>query len=153
MLVFFTNFMESQVRYLAFFFLFSVIDSFEWFWTDSLHQNTQVMLQKLKAPFLVLQFFYYTLITLMLFVILLSMLMMLISFGIAIKHMICSNNLNWILNLNVICKTLDWGKMWPVDFSAGKSKLVLFDRSNNNGSTDVEMDGSVMVPLIATWNC
>ena len=60
MLVFFTNLnlMEFQVRYLAFFFLFSVIDSFEWFWTDSLHQNTQVMLQKLKAPFLVLQFFY-----------------------------------------------------------------------------------------------
>ena len=72
------------------------------------------------------------------------MLMMLISIGIAIRHLICSNNLNWILNLNVICKTLDWGKMWPVDFSAGKSKLVLFDQSNNNGSNDVEMDGSVI---------
>ena len=34
MLVFFTNLsrMEFQARYLALFFLFSVIDNFEWFW-------------------------------------------------------------------------------------------------------------------------
>ena len=34
MLVFFTNFsiMEFQVRYMALFLLFSVIDGFEWFW-------------------------------------------------------------------------------------------------------------------------
>ena len=36
MLVFFTNLnlMEFQVRYLALFFLFSVINGFGWFWTD-----------------------------------------------------------------------------------------------------------------------
>ena len=39
--------------------------------------------------------------------------------------------------------TLDWGKKWLVDFSAGKTQLVSFDRSNNNGSIDVKMDGSV----------
>ena len=39
--------------------------------------------------------------------------------------------------------TVDWGKMWLVDFNAGKTQLVLFDRSNNNGSIDVKMDGSV----------
>ena len=40
--------------------------------------------------------------------------------------------------------TLDWGKKWLVDFNAGKTQLVSFDRSNNNGSIDVEMDGSVL---------
>ena len=37
----------------------------------------------------------------------------------------------------------DWGKKWFVDFNAGKTKLVSFNRSNNNGSIDVKMDGSV----------
>ena len=36
--------------------------------------------------------------------------------------------------------TVDWGKKWLVDFNAGKTQLVLFDRSNNNGSIDVKMD-------------
>ena len=40
--------------------------------------------------------------------------------------------------------TLDWGKRWLVDFNAGKTQLVSFDRSNNNGSIDVNMDGSVL---------
>ena len=40
--------------------------------------------------------------------------------------------------------TVDWGKKWLVNFNAGKTQLVLFDRSNNNGSTDVKMDGSVL---------
>ena len=61
-----------------------------------------------------------------------------------IGHMICGNNLNWLLNLNLICETLDWCKKWLVDFNAGKTQLVLFDRSNNNGSIDVKMDGSVL---------
>ena len=41
MLVFFTNLslMEFQVRYLALFLLFSVIDGFEWFWMGSLQKN------------------------------------------------------------------------------------------------------------------
>ena len=34
--------MEFLVWYLAFFHLFSVIDSFEWFWMESLHKNTQL---------------------------------------------------------------------------------------------------------------
>ena len=40
--------------------------------------------------------------------------------------------------------TVDWGKKWLVDFSAGKIQLVSFDWSNNNGSTDVKMYGSVL---------
>ena len=38
---------------------------------------------------------------------------------------------------------MDWGKKW-LDFNAGKTQLVSFDRSNNNGSIDVKMDGSVL---------
>ena len=40
--------------------------------------------------------------------------------------------------------TVDWGKNWLVDLNAGKIQLVSFDRSNNNGSIDVKMDGSVL---------
>ena len=36
------------------------------------------------------------------------------------------------------------GKKWLVDFNDRKTELVLFDRSNNNGSIDVKMDGSVL---------
>ena len=39
--------------------------------------------------------------------------------------------------------TADWGKKWLVDFNAGKTQLVSFDWSNNTGSIDVKMDGSV----------
>ena len=40
--------------------------------------------------------------------------------------------------------TACWGREWLVDFSAGKTQLVLFDRSNNTGAIDVKMDGSVL---------
>ena len=40
--------------------------------------------------------------------------------------------------------TVNWGKKWLVDFNAGKTQLVSFDWSNNNGSIDVKMDGSVL---------
>ena len=39
---------------------------------------------------------------------------------------------------------MDWGKKWLVDFNAGKTQLVSFDRSNNNGSIDVKMGGSTL---------
>ena len=39
---------------------------------------------------------------------------------------------------------MEWGKKWLVDFSAGKTQLVLFCRSNKNGSIDVEMDVSAL---------
>ena len=40
--------------------------------------------------------------------------------------------------------TVDWGKKWLVDFNAGKTQLVSFDQSNNNGSIDVKMVGSIL---------
>ena len=39
---------------------------------------------------------------------------------------------------------MDWGKKRLVDFNAGKTQLVSFDQSNNNGYIDVKMDGSVL---------
>ena len=39
---------------------------------------------------------------------------------------------------------VDWGKKWLVDFNAGKTQQVSFDQSNNNGSIDVKMDGSLL---------
>ena len=47
-------------------------------------------------------------------------------------------------NLNLIYETLDWDKKWLVDFNAGKTQLVLFDRSNSSGSIDVKNDVSVL---------
>ena len=40
--------------------------------------------------------------------------------------------------------TVDGGRKWLVDFNAGKTQLVLLDRSNNTGTIAVKMDGSVL---------
>ena len=40
--------------------------------------------------------------------------------------------------------TVDWGRKWLFDFSAGKTQVILFDWSNNTGAIDVKMDGSVL---------
>ena len=97
--------MSGQI--LALFLLFSVIDGFKWFWTESLNKNIKLMLEFLKGPFLVLHFSCCILITflMMLSVILLSMLMILLSILSVIRHLICGNNLNWLLNLNLIYET------------------------------------------------
>ena len=71
--------------------------------------------------------------------------MMLLPILSVIRHLICSNNLNRLLNLNLIHQTLvDWGKKWLVDFNTGNTQLVSFDLSDNNVSTDVKMDGFVL---------
>ena len=36
--------------------------------------------------------------------------------------------------------TVDWGRKWLVDFNAGKTQLVSFDRSKDTGAIDVKMD-------------
>ena len=100
--------LKSYGIYLALFLLFSAIGSFGWFRMGNLHKNIQLMLEFLKGLFLVLHFSYYTLVTflMMLSVILVSMLMILLSTLNVIRHLICGNNLNWLLNLNLIYETL-----------------------------------------------
>ena len=110
MLFHFTNvsLMEFQVRHLTLFLLFSVTDCFEWFWMESLHKNIQLILEFLKAPFVVVHFSCCILVTvrMTLSVILLSMLIILLSILTVIRHLICDNNFKWLLNLNLICETL-----------------------------------------------
>ena len=46
--------------------------------------------------------------------------------------------------------SVDWGRKWLINFSAGKTQLVSFDQSNwfhltsHTGAADVKMDGSVL---------
>ena len=39
---------------------------------------------------------------------------------------------------------MDWSKKWLVDLIAGKTQLVLFDRSSNSGSINMKMDEFVL---------
>ena len=48
--------------------------------------------------------------------------------------------------------TVGWDRKWLVDFNAGKTQLVSFDRSNNTGAIDVKMDGSVLEEK-SCWDC
>ena len=78
----------------------------------------------------------------MLFVILLSMLMILLSTLTVIRHLICGNNENWLLNLNLIYETL-WtgaGNGWLISML---EKLIAFDQTNNSGAIGIELDGFV----------
>ena len=40
--------------------------------------------------------------------------------------------------------TVDWDRKWLGDFNAGKTQVVLFDKSKKTGAIDVKMDGSVL---------
>ena len=108
MLVFFINLslMEFQVRNLVSLLFFSVIHSFEWFWIESLHKNIQLMLEFLKAPFWLLHFLRYINDLPNDVICDIAMLMIQLSVLSVIRHLFCRNNLNWLLNLNLIYKTL-----------------------------------------------
>ena len=45
---------------------------------------------------------------------------------------------------------MEWDKKWLVNFNAGKTQLVSSDRSKNNGSIVVKMDGSFL-ELLRCW--
>ena len=147
--VFFTNLSltEFRVRYSALFLLFSVIDDFEWFWMESLHKNIQLMREFLKAPFLVLHFFLLFINDLPDDVI--------CDIAIYADDTTLYSRCDWTSDLwqqlelaseleSDLRDTVDWGKKWLVEFNAGKTQLVSFDRSNNNGSIDVKMGGSIL---------
>ena len=105
--------------------------------------NIQLMMEFLKAPFSVLHFPYYTLITspMMLSVILLSILMIILSTLSVITHLIYDNKQSLLLNCNLIYEK-KWGRERLVDFNAEMAQLVSFDQSSNTGAVDVKMDGS-----------
>ena len=69
---------------------------------ERLHKNIQLMLEFVKAPFLVLHFSFYTLMT---FLTMVSVILLLSILSV-IRHLIHGNNFNWLLNLNLIYKTL-----------------------------------------------
>ena len=61
------------------------------------------------------------------------------------RHLICDNNLTWLLNLNLIYETLwTWVSGLLILMLGKLDQLVLFDWSNKNCSIDVKMDGSVL---------
>ena len=39
---------------------------------------------------------------------------------------------------------MDWGRKWLVDFNAGKTQLVSYNRSKNTGAIDIKIDGSFL---------
>ena len=68
--------------------------------------------------------------------------MILLSTVSVIRHLICDNNYNWFLNLNLIYATLWTGTGSGLLISIMiKTQLVLFDQSNNGW---IKMDGSVL---------
>ena len=71
------------------------------------------------------------------------MLMVLLSSLNVVRHLICGNKYNWVLKLNLIYETLDWGRKWLVDLNFEKIQLVLFDWFTNTGAIIGEMNGSV----------
>ena len=81
----------------------------------------------------------------MLSVILLSMLMIALSILTVIRHLILWQQIEMASELESDLRDMvDWGKKWLADFNAGKTQLVLFDWSNNNGCIDMKMGGSIL---------
>ena len=97
----------------------------------SLSKNIQLTLVFLKAPFMLLNFSYYTSMTflMMLSVILVSMLIL------------STVSVNWPLNLENL---VDWDREWVVDLTAEKSPVFSFDQSNNSDAIYVKVNVFVL---------
>ena len=126
--------MKFQVRYLALFFLFSVIDNFGSVLDEKSSQeysvNSGVLQGSIPRPTLS----YYTLMAFLMMssVILLSMLMILLSTLSVIRQQLeLASELESDLR-----DTVDWDRKWLVDFNAAKTQLVSCDWSVNTGAID-----------------
>ena len=117
------------------FFLFSVIDGFEWFCIESLHKNIQVMffllyINRLPDGAICDLAIYADDTTL---------------YSKCNQASDLWQQLEFASELESDLRdTVDWSKKWLVDLNAGKTQLVLFDWSNNNGFIDVKMDRSAL---------
>ena len=74
------------------------------------------------------------------------MLMILLSILSVIRHLINDNKLLELPSelVSDLRDAVDWGKKWLVNFNAGKTQLVSFDRTNNNCSIDMKIGQSVL---------
>ena len=112
----------------------------------SLRKNIQLMLEFLKAPFLVLLFLLYindfpddVICNIAIYSYLLST----VSVS---RHLIClRQKIKLASELESgLRDTVDRARKWLVDFIDGKTQLVLFDRSNNSGAIDVKISESAL---------
>ena len=149
MLVFFTNsnLTETQVRYLALFCFFLVLDGFEWFLDGMSSQKYPVSVGVPQGSILVPA----------LFLVYIKDLPddLICNVGIYADDTTLYSKCDRASDLwkkqelasefkSDLPDTEDWDKEWLLDFSAGKSQFNSFDQSNKTGAIDVKMDGSVL---------
>ena len=106
-----------------------------------LHKNIQLMLELLKAPFLVLRFSYYALMT---FLMMLSVILLSDNTTLYFK---CDQVSDLWQQLELASETeSDLQTLWTGSRSGLLISVLgkLLDRSNNTGSIDVKVDGSVL---------
>ena len=113
----------------------------------NLRKSIQLMLELLKAPFLLLNFSYYTLMSP--FLITLSALTMILHSTrkcAQVSDLRQQLEVAWDLKSD-LWDSVDWGRKWIVHFSSGKIQLVSFDQSNNSGAIGLKMNGSAFEEL------
>ena len=142
-------FQNVEERSTALLKVFSVTDNFKWFWMDCLHRNMQLMLEFPKAPFLVLYFSYYTLMT---FLMMLSVSDIAIYADDTTLYPKCDQAPDLWQQLELASelesdlqdiKVAANGRTWLVDLNAGKSQQGLTFSS--------KLDWDFLIFLLLKW--